>query len=107
MIRTPHPAADAVRGGAAFASGRLVARGLRASGPDGRSLVFGLGMSNNGTGLVLAASSLGGLPATVVPVLAYNLAQHLAAGGVARLLASRERLRSRVGLPAEEPAACR
>jgi BASS family bile acid:Na+ symporter len=51
----------------AFASGWLLAKWLRVSEPDGRSLTFGLGMNNNGTGLVLAASTLGSLPWAVVP----------------------------------------
>jgi hypothetical protein len=48
--------------------------------------MFGMGMNNNGTGLVLAASDLGTLPWAVVPVLFYNLVQHLVAGGVARVV---------------------
>jgi BASS family bile acid:Na+ symporter len=70
----------------AFASGWAVAAVLRANGPDGRSLMFGLGMNNNGTGMVLAASTLGSLPWAVVPVLAYTLVQHIAAGSLSRLL---------------------
>jgi BASS family bile acid:Na+ symporter len=71
----------------AFASGWLLAKGLGASESDGRSLMFGLGMSNNGSGLVLAAAALGSLPWALVPVLAYNLVQHIVAGGVARWVA--------------------
>jgi bile acid:Na+ symporter, BASS family len=52
-------------------------------------LMFGLGMNNNGTGMVLAASSLVALPWAVVPVLAYNLVQHIVAGGISRSLAKR------------------
>ena len=76
--------------GTAFASGWFLAKGLRADKADSRALTFGLGMSNNGTGLVLAASSLGSLPFALVPVLAYNLVQHIVAGGVSRILANRE-----------------
>jgi BASS family bile acid:Na+ symporter len=47
--------------------------------------MFGLGMNNNGTGLVLAGASLAALPIAVVPVLAYNLVQHLIAGIAAKL----------------------
>jgi BASS family bile acid:Na+ symporter len=72
----------------AFTSGWLLARGLGASAPDARSLMCGLGMNNNGTGLVLAASALGSLPWAVVPVLAYNLVQHVVAGVVARWVAA-------------------
>jgi BASS family bile acid:Na+ symporter len=66
----------------AFAAGWLLARALGVDEAQQRSLVFGLGMNNNGTGLVLAAASLATLPDAVLPVLTYNLVQHLAAGGV-------------------------
>lgn len=66
----------------AFASGWLLSRWLGVDPHDQRALVFGLGMSNNGTGLVLAASALDTLHWAVVPVLAYNLVQHLVAGGI-------------------------
>ena len=48
------------------------------------------GMNNNGTGMVLAASALVSLPWAVVPVLTYNLIQHVVAGGLSRSLAMRE-----------------
>jgi BASS family bile acid:Na+ symporter len=76
----------------AFAAGWVLAMGLGVSEPDRRSLMFGLGMSNNGTGLVIAASALGTLPCAVVPVLAYNLVQHIIAGSVARWVDRRGRL---------------
>jgi BASS family bile acid:Na+ symporter len=66
----------------AFAAGWLLARVLGVDESQQRSLMFGLGMNNNGTGMVLAAAALAGLPCTVLPVLAYNLVQHLVAGGV-------------------------
>jgi len=71
---------------AAFAAGWVLARFLRASEPQTRSLVFALGMNNNGTGIVLACSALAGMPGAVLPVLAYNLVQHLVAGGVNKRL---------------------
>jgi BASS family bile acid:Na+ symporter len=67
---------------AAFATGWLLARLLGVDESQRRSLMFGLGMNNNGTGMVLASTSLAALPGTVLPVLAYNLVQHLVAGGV-------------------------
>ena len=76
----------------AFASGWVLAKWLRASEPDCRSLTFGLGMSNNGTGLVLAASTLGSLPWAVVPVLFYNLVQHIVAGGMVRWFERHDRM---------------
>ena len=72
-----------------FAAGWVVARWVRADGPRRASLVFGLGMNNNGTGLVLAAVGLAGHPEVVLPVIVYNLVQHLAAGVVDRFVSSR------------------
>jgi BASS family bile acid:Na+ symporter len=74
----------------AFAAGWLLARLLNVDEPQQRSLMFGLGMNNNGTGLVLASTSMAGSPGAVLPVLAYNLMQHLVAGGVKRSLGSRQ-----------------
>lgn len=67
-----------------FAAGWWVGRRLGAGARPGVSLAYGLGMSNNGSGLVTAAALA--LPAgALLPVLAYNLIQHLAAGVVGRL----------------------
>jgi BASS family bile acid:Na+ symporter len=63
-----------------FASGGLLGRLLGADGAGRTSLVFGLGMNNNGTGLVLAAASLAHLPRVLLPVLFYTLVQHVVAG---------------------------
>jgi BASS family bile acid:Na+ symporter len=70
-----------------FVSGWGVARLLRADEARKRSLVFALGMNNNGTGLVLACWALAKLPGAILPVLVYNLVQHLIAGGVNNSLA--------------------
>jgi bile acid:Na+ symporter, BASS family len=46
------------------------------------SLVFGLGMNNNGTGLVLASVALADhpqVPQVMLPIIFYNLVQHLVA----------------------------
>ncbi len=67
---------------AGFAAGWWVARRLRADGGQETALMFGLGMNNNGTGLVLAATALADHPQTMLPVLFYNLIQHLTAGVV-------------------------
>lgn len=48
--------------------------------------MFGLGMNNNGTGLVLASLALGSRPMVMLPIIMYNLMQHLAAGSVDALL---------------------
>lgn len=64
----------------AFTAGWLIARVLK-SGPDQKaSLMFGLGMNNNGTGLVLASMALADHPQVMLPIIFYNLVQHLAAG---------------------------
>ena len=65
-----------------FASGWLVGRLLRAGPPQQAALLFGLGMNNNGTGMVLASNALGGRPEVMLLVVCYNLVQHLVAGGV-------------------------
>ncbi len=62
-----------------FTAGWWLAAALRADRPRQAALMFGLGMNNNGTGLVLAASALGGHPEVMLPVIFYNLAQHLVA----------------------------
>jgi BASS family bile acid:Na+ symporter len=70
---------------AGFVSGWGVARLLGADGARRTSLMFGLGMNNNGTGLVLAATALAHLPNVMLPVLFYNLVQHVVAAVTARL----------------------
>jgi BASS family bile acid:Na+ symporter len=75
--------------GIAFASGWLIARLLKADAAQQTSLMYGLGMNNNGTGLVLATVALADHPLVMLPIIAYNLIQHIAAGAV-------EALRSRL-----------
>ena len=70
----------------AFMAGWLLARFLGLDKSQQRSLMFGLGMNNNGTGMVLACAALSSMPCALLPVLAYNLVQHLVAGGVDRTL---------------------
>jgi BASS family bile acid:Na+ symporter len=65
-----------------FAAGGLLARLLGADPGQRAALMFGLGMNNNGTGLVLAALALGSRPLALLPILVYNLVQHLVAGCV-------------------------
>jgi bile acid:Na+ symporter, BASS family len=69
----------------AFASGWFVARLLKVDASQRASLMFGLGMNNNGTGLVLASMALTQYPRVVLPVIFYNLIQHLVAGVVDRV----------------------
>jgi hypothetical protein len=44
--------------------------------------MFGLGLNNNGTGLVLASLALADHPKVMIPVILYNLVQHVFAGYV-------------------------
>ncbi len=66
--------------GAGFAAGFGAARGVRDDPARRVALVFGVGMANNGAGLALAAGALAGCPMALLPVVAVNLVQHLAAG---------------------------
>ena len=70
----------------AFASGALLGRAVDAGRPQRVALMFGLGMNNNGTGLVLASMALGSDPIMMLPIILYNLVQHVAAGCVSRLI---------------------
>jgi BASS family bile acid:Na+ symporter len=68
-----------------FASGWAIAQALGADEARRTSLMFGLGMNNNGTGLVLAATALANLPGVMLPVIFYNLVQHVVAAVTGRL----------------------
>jgi BASS family bile acid:Na+ symporter len=74
-----------------FAAGGWIARLVRAEATQRTSLMFGLGMNNNGTGLVLASLALADHPRVLLPILFYNLVQHLAAGAVDFVLRRRAR----------------
>jgi BASS family bile acid:Na+ symporter len=67
---------------AAFISGYLLARLFRVVRNETVSLMFGLGMKNNGTGLVLASMALADHPQIMLPIIIYNLVQHLIASMV-------------------------
>jgi bile acid:Na+ symporter, BASS family len=71
-----------------FGAGWFLAYVLRLERARQAPLIFGLGMNNNGTGLVVAAGAMQGYPLVLLPILFYNLLQHLAAGAVDRLLFS-------------------
>jgi bile acid:Na+ symporter, BASS family len=62
-----------------FLAGELISRVFKTSRSEKASLMFGLGMNNNGTGLVLASVSLSDHPEVMVPIILYNLVQHLIA----------------------------
>ncbi len=69
----------------AFASGGAIARLLKAEPSTRVSLMYGLGMNNNGTGLVLASMALADHPRVMLPIIVYNLVQQVVAGVVGSL----------------------
>jgi BASS family bile acid:Na+ symporter len=74
----------------AFAAGWWLPRLVGGDRADRLALTFGLGMTNNGTGLVLAAAALSDHPRVLVPIIFYNLVQQMAAG-IMNALATSER----------------
>ncbi len=74
----------------AFGSGWWLADMLQVDMRQRRSLMFGLGMNNNGTGLVLGSLALHHRPWIVAPIIFYNLAQHIIAGIAASFSAKAE-----------------
>ena len=66
----------------AFVAGAIVSRVFRADDGQRVSLMFALGMNNNGTGLVLAGMALADHPQVMLPIIFYNLVQHLVAACV-------------------------
>jgi BASS family bile acid:Na+ symporter len=75
---------------AAFCSGRALAGVFHSGRSETVSLMFGLGMSNNGTGLVLASTALADHPQVMLPIIFYNLVQHLVASAVDFSLSRRQ-----------------
>ncbi len=65
-----------------FSAGYSIGRLFRANREERAALMFGMGMNNNGTGLVLASAALSSQPLVLLPIIFYNMAQHLVAGGV-------------------------
>jgi BASS family bile acid:Na+ symporter len=65
-----------------FSCGYLIARVLGTDQAQRAALMFGLGMNNNGTGQVLASVALASQPLVLLPIITYNLSQHVAAGCV-------------------------
>ncbi|HVX63134.1 MAG TPA: bile acid:sodium symporter [Pirellulales bacterium] len=84
----------------AFGSGWLVAQSLKVDASARTALMFGLGMNNNGSGLVLATMALADHPRVMLPIIFYNLVQHLVAGWVDRAISRPGRLQTE-----PEPAA--
>ena len=76
-----------------FAAGGALARLFRAGRDRRISLMFGLGMNNNGTGLVMASLALADHPRVLLPIIFYNLVQHLVAGAADRIIRDEEAAR--------------
>lgn len=72
---------------ATFSSGYYLAHFFNSDRKNTLSLMFGLGMSNNGTALVLASVALADHPEIMIPIIVYNLIQHLMASFVDRFSA--------------------
>ncbi|WP_437592812.1 bile acid:sodium symporter family protein [Sorangium sp. So ce1000] len=86
-----------------FGLGGFLARCMRADAADRLALMFGLGMTNNGTGLVLASVALPDHPGVMLPIIFYNLVQQIVAGVVdvrSRRVPPQQVLRSRSSGPA-------
>jgi BASS family bile acid:Na+ symporter len=80
---------------AMFGMGYALARGFHLDRAGTASLMFGLGMNNNGAGLVLASVELSDHPAIMLPIILYNLVQHFMASLADKML-SRSLLTERV-----------
>lgn len=74
---------------AAFAAGWLCARISGADKKETASLMFALGMNNNGAGLSLASAAMPDHAGVMLPVILYNLAQHFVAAVVDRIFFQR------------------
>ena len=72
-----------------FAAGYGLSRLFKLDRAERVSLMFGLGMNNNGTGLVLASLALSSYPNIMVPIIFYNLVQHIVAGTVHEVMSRR------------------
>ena len=69
-----------------FGAGYLVSRAFGADRAGTVSLMFGLGMNNNGAGLVLASMTLSDHPGVMLPIIFYNLIQHFVASLIDKTL---------------------
>jgi BASS family bile acid:Na+ symporter len=78
-----------------FASGWWLARLLGGDASQRTALMFGLGMNNNGTGLVLASVAFAHLPGVLLPLILYTLVQHVVAGVVSQLTSPARRAAER------------
>lgn len=68
--------------GVAFGAGYYISKVFKTNNSDKAALMFSLGMNNNGTGLVLAATALADHPAVMLPMIFYTLVQQVTAAVV-------------------------
>jgi BASS family bile acid:Na+ symporter len=71
-----------------FLAGWWLGRLLKAKTAQCCALMFGVGMNNNGTALVLASLAFVNQPKFLVPIILYNLVQNLIASGASHLSSS-------------------
>jgi bile acid:Na+ symporter, BASS family len=70
---------------AAFSSGWFISKIFKTNKSDMAALMFGLGMNNNGTGLVFATATLSDHPAVLLPIVFYTLIQQILAATIDHL----------------------
>lgn len=83
----------------AFPVAGLLARAFRVDPPQRASLFFGMGMKNNGAGLVLVSTAFPAPGPILLPIILYNIVQHLAAAIIDRFV-----LRNGSQVPTEKNA---
>jgi len=71
-----------------FLAGWWLGRLLKAKTSQCYALMFGVGMNNNGTALVLASLAFVNQPKILIPIILYNLVQNLIASGASHLSSS-------------------
>ena len=71
-----------------FLAGWWLGRLLKAKTSQCYALMFGVGMNNNGTALVLASLAFVNQPKILIPIILYNLVQNLIASGASRIPSS-------------------
>lgn len=87
-----------------FGSSALLAQVGRLDRASRISLLLGVGMRNNGAGLVLVATAMPHPEIVMMPIIAYNLLQHVAAGMIDRFLSCSEKNGLAHGVPLQSPS---
>jgi len=74
----------------AFGSGWIISKIFKTNKADMAALMFGLGMSNNGAGLVLASATLADHQTVLLPIIFYTLIQQIMAAVVDKIFFKNE-----------------